>query len=184
MTVICAYQEPGDAGSIWIGSDRQAKIGSTIIHADADKWAVARGVAVGVTGEWWVRAVIQDVLDQLEHVSRLPRQVDQALKAHGYTPEVKDGDGPWRDQGIIVASSRPGTERGIWYLEAGPCVFLPVPVGTFYALGIGMDFALGAAHALRGSSPQARMEAALKAAIRYSDGCGGEPWLHDLDQLA
>lgn len=178
MTVICALHD-SETDSIWLGSDRQAKVGNTIVHEAAEKWSLVGDFAVGLTGSWWVRFVIEDAMQGCETVWSLPEAVNTALSEHGYAPEVKDGEGPWRDQGIIVASNRPG-DRGLWILEAGPCVLLPVPIGTFYALGIGMEFALGAAHALREAPAEQRMRAALEAAIRYSDGCGGEPWIREL----
>lgn len=74
-------------------------------------------------------------------------------------------------QAIILANN-----SGIWMI--GPCFeMVTIPPGELCAEGCGLEYAFGAGAALQGGDAETVVRKAVEAAIRYDDGCGGEPWI-------
>lgn len=175
MTIIAALHEP--SVGTWIGSDRLSVARNRIAPFAREKWSIAGSHAVAFAGAGrandlmrrWVRetnfATFADPLD-------VATALRDALKADEWGALKNSGDPLSFDVEALYAS-----QRGAWDIDAGFSIN-GVDAGVLVARGSGIEYAYGAAHALRGRPAETVLRAAIDAAIAHDTGCGGEPFIH------
>jgi len=177
MTIICAYQDPV-AKQTWIGSDSRATTsGGYLLPTTTRKWRVATGkrFAVGVSGYGRTVDVLAAATDEKLFKSESPHSIASAIRelllADGYTPADQAGPKAIDDRFILVVD-------GAVYDCDASFALSRIPAGHLWARGSGMDFAIGAANAMRRVAdflaPVDVVRAAIAAACDCDTACGGE----------
>lgn len=174
MTIIAAVRDP-ERRITWIGSDTLAVQGGTKMLG-CPKWVVRKPWAVGVAGNLRTTNVIaahaNDLLNGLAGAYDFTCRARGLLQQDGYNTDTDEGAKAY-GQNMILA--HPGR---VWSICVAFGVF-DIPGGEVWADGSGRAYGLGAGHVAKGG-PRARLRAAVEAAIRYDDQCGGEPWIDQL----
>lgn len=177
MTIICAMREPGRG--VWIGGDTLA-INCDTKQYGVKKWIVSEPWAVGVAGQLHAINLLEAhkdaLLNDLAGAWDLAGRIRHLMGEEGYSPgQDQEGRGGSPSFGSCFIFAHPG---GVWAI--GPDFsIIEVQDGELWADGSGRAYALGAGYALNSdANPEERVRAALDAAMRYSDSCGGEPFVH------
>lgn len=172
MTIICSMHQPG-VGT-WIGGD-------TLVCAHNEtvgftrKWILKGGAALGLCGSNVMQGWIEDsvAFDAGTKPVALFRSVVAALKENDFKPKQEDENPSlW---GFAALFATP--ERVVRINGCGSVVGW-FPDG-FAATGSGANYAEGAAHALvRDGKTEAEVVShAVRAAMAWDRGCGGDLWL-------
>lgn len=174
MTTIIGYVEPA-TGKTWVGWDSRVTDGhGSIYHIEHEK--------VRQFGRWWIgcsgSAASLDVIEQSRGVTHetdapheVARLIQQAFCAADFKKCDQHAGPPCYEQELLLV--RHGE---IWHVGGNGGVHLCAP--SFWAIGSGADFALGAACALtdgfeRECRGQRLVSAALQASARFDTGTGG-----------
>jgi len=172
MTTLVALM--ADDG-VWIGSDTRMSAGNIIMPCEANKWVTGQfpdhAIATGgcaYTGEIIARRFLQ-ACDAVEKVDAF-RVMEDVRKA------VRDA-GEYRQRGEDEKCDCSGllVWRKKLYDFSGTLWPSPIAPGVLWARGSGMDFAIGAGHALKDSPPRVRIERALETACVF-DGASAPPF--------
>lgn len=183
MTIICALNdESGD--KVWVGCNDRATIGDSPAPASASKWLHFGGWLVGLSGD---ESVYEQFL--LINEDKFPATSDKVLDVFQFMRSVYDdlslgqqkgGDTTpsYGVDGILVHQS-----GRMWDFDSR-LALSEVPSGRLWACGSGVDYALGADHALQGEglSAKERVARAVEAAIALDIGCPGEILLQVFDR--
>lgn len=178
MTVICALSD--GSGGVYIGSDRQwTANGDRPVITVKGKWAVYEDRALGIAGQGLTASVVLaeglKILRDNETAPAVFHAVVEAAKLRGLKAVQKDDDQSpdYGSSMIFVSAGR------VWDID---CCGAEFEQSGFWARGSGAEYALGAAHALEAyeNTPQAIVAHAIRAAVRWNCGCGGEPWIEHI----
>lgn len=178
MTIICAVHRNGET---WIGSDRQATQGWRIGHASVKKWIVHGDRALGVSAELRLVNLVANEFDLMaaESSYALSKTLRDLMLANGFQSK-SDPDGGAAGYNFSALYATPS---GVWDIDQSFGV-LAVDDGEMAARGSGLEYALGAFHALRsvGNNDLSNLVMlSVEAAIAYDTGCGGEPFVKKLE---
>lgn len=174
MTIICALHEPG-RGS-WIGGDRRRPF-SNVPFDHAMKWTLARGKAIGLSGDGRCVTLLHAAADRIlgaETAYLAVNELRDVMRDEVSARDENDGTGDlFRVWGIIAAP------KSIHAFSGSGCI-TEIPAGVFWADGSGEKAARGAAHALMHCAawpPEQVVRNAVRAAIACDIECGGEPFV-------
>ena len=168
MTIIVAVRD-AHKQETWIASDTMATQGDTLMYG-ASKWVVRKPWAAAIAGDYRAMNVLaahaDDIMSGLSGAYDFTLRMRGALIDDGFNSDQEDGP---KGYGTDFILAHPG---GVWAISQAFSI-VEIPDNEVWADGSGRAYGLGAAHACNGS-PKQKVQAAVKAAIRYSDGCGGE----------
>lgn len=162
MTAIAVAQ---DDDQIVMGSDGGATMGEVMTWNHGSKLAYIEGAIVGMGGSYRIGQVIEGVLRDKPDLLTCSdtTMADAILDALDDAKGVSDEDG-WS---LLIAYD--GTCR---FVASDGSV---LPIQDYFAIGTGMEFAMGALHALRGRAPiDEAVRSAIQAAIDHAPDCDGE----------
>lgn len=169
MTVIAAVQDP-ESNCTWIGADSMTNYAGTCLYT-TQKWVTWNGWGIASAGDHRTNSLL------LEHVDRIlgeasthfevAENVRSMLQEDGYNQDHEEGAQSFGQQMIIA------NHDGVWAVSPS-FALIDIKPGELWADGSGRAFALGAAYSVK-AGPREKIEAAIDAAIRYDDSCGGDP---------
>lgn len=178
MTIICALHDP-ERKETWIGSNQGSAVGDTPLPSVERKWLLHNGWALGMAGDGrpfnLLEAEGEDLFTDLEEVFELTQRVQKLFDEAGIKDPEKAAV-PSYGQSLILAN-----EEAVWDLDS--CLAVSrIEGGRLWARGSGMDFALGADHALSdlALAPDRRVRKAVEAAIANDFYCPGTLYLERL----
>ncbi len=178
MTIICALHDTAN-GETWIGSNPGATVGDSPLPAFDRKWLLQGPWALGMAGDGraftLLEAETEQLFDGLEEAYELTQRIRQLFDDAG----IKDPDKasvPAYGQAMILASA-----EAVYDLDSA-LAHSRIEDGHLWARGSGMDFALGADHALADLAlpAETRVRKALQAAMANDVFCPGEIFMHML----
>ena len=180
MTIICAYHD-GDTGEVWIGADSRVTGESFRFPITATKWRIAKTGrhAIGMSGASRAAQLIRGLDEYALFKDATPRGIGDlirsALRDDGFLNQERESGPPrYECQCILVVDGR------VYDFDTSGSVAL-IDEGQLWARGRGMDYALGAAHAMRRVArflaPIDVVKEAIAAACAYDLSCGGEPFI-------
>ena len=170
MTILCAVR---DGSAVWIGADSRATAGGFVSPVPHEKWSEQDGWQIGVAGYERMRTLMR--LNPFSpsggsianwSADAISEFLYKLAHADGWKPYPTDHGPQAFSLNLILVSPDLRvfeTTGGGSVTEAGE---------EFVAAGSGCEYAYGAAFALRISTPEARIDAALKAACQYNCDCG------------
>lgn len=185
MTIICAYK-PDALPCIAIGSDTMLTDERGWKDYPGQKWQRGKrvqSVALGTAGSLRLSDIAGEVFREFEgrlgsgldirlELASMLRALRTAFQNAGAPGHDREGAAPeYEFDAIIVARSQ------IWVISPDLSI---MPGGQFAAIGTGAQVAMGAFHALKHVNavsvmrPNAVVQACIRAAMRLSEGCGGE----------
>ncbi len=177
MTIICAIRDPKDDCS-WIGSDTQWTTGDSERHFGRHKFIVKNNCALGINGAGAFLTLLANYAEEIDATWTAYAVWCWATKHFtetGAEPEEQPGSpAGWDCSFIWVKPDK---------LESICCTGGAPGAQAFQARGMGDKYAYGAAYSLikhTDLSPREILVAAIKAAMRYSNSCGGEVYIHRL----
>ena len=164
----------------WIGSNTGSTVGDAPLPAFDRKWLLHGPWALGLAGDGrafnLLEAEAETLFDGLEEPYELTQRIRQLFDDAG----IKDPDKasvPAYGQAMILASA-----GAVWDLDSA-LAHSRIADGRLWARGSGMDFALGADHALADMalSAETRVRKAVEAAMANDVFCPGDLFLHKLE---
>lgn len=175
MTILAALHEPN--GSIWIGCDRRAISGSVIFTDRMDKWLQGDGWALGIAGAAGLLSIAAREASQIvdPQPDAFADHMRRYLSDIGWQADCTSGESPHRRSDIAAVM-----QGKVWSLDVGLGVAYEIKPGHVWCWGSGREYGLGAAFAASSrqkSSAKHMVTCAIEAAIRFDPGCGGEPWV-------
>lgn len=177
MTTLIAYHEPD--GPIWIGSDRQRTQNDIVQSLASVKWRTRDpSWAFSSCGTPSVADIAYALSEQAplrNDPQKLVNRLMKRIEAMGWVANCQDGQPPYREAGAMLVAS-----GALYHVDLGKGWLSPVPPGQLQAEGSGRELAIGAFHAQEGVHAKARMDTALRVAIRFDVYSGGEPFIHKL----
>lgn len=197
MTILAVAVDRKE-GVTWLGSDTLAVRGGHFrVQARVQKWTVVQAEhgspvrAVGISGNEKARLLVSRNVQELEGFAAdnfgflFADWFRKKLDEDGFKPDDKDPGPKYHGQcAICVCDGR------VWSMTGDFCVN-EIGVGEerfAWAEGIGMDFALGAYHAMSNSchsslriQSELTVRSMVEAAMAYDLYCGGEVWTHKID---
>lgn len=183
MTVIAALHDDV-SGQTWVGADSRMTMGDGLFPGRIDKWVVHGRHAVATAGSIFglnlLRAAGPDLFG-VGSAHELGLKVRDIFRGEDFESENMGGAGGPKSfrQTMIYA-----TPEAVFDIDGAGCA-TKVESGRLWARGSGMDYALGADHALRWTqsaaiSPKQRIMVAIAAAIEHDTGCGGPIFVEQL----
>lgn len=170
MTIIAAVHEPG-VGS-WIASDTLAVRDGVRHDMRTLKWVVYGSRALGVSGSQALTSLVDRHKETLLALGKHPFDViwdlRRLMQEHGAKPKDEEGRLPWMETWVIYA-----TPLGVWGFGTDGAV-ASLPAGEMMADGSGHQFAFGAWEATAGQPASDRLAAAVLAAMKRDQYCGGK----------
>lgn len=162
---------------MWLGGDNAGFIGSTILQHNNGKVFRSGEFVMGGAGSRRLAELMRFAFKppaikgkdlDAYMVTDFTRAARKALREHAYLctdngrekTDSEDGDA------LLV-----GVRGRLYYV--GPDFSASAVSDGMFAVGCGMDFALGALYATPTLAPEKRLQLALEAAERYSDGVAG-----------
>ena len=179
MTIICALHDSAKGGT-WIGANTGSTVADTPLPSHDRKWLLHGHWALGLAGDGraftLLEAECEALFDGLEEPYELTQRIRRAFDDAG----IKDPDKasvPAYGQAMILA-----TAKAVYDLDSA-LAHSPIADGRLWARGSGMDFALGADHALADLDlpAETRVKKAVEAAMANDVFCPGELFLHKLE---
>ncbi len=175
MTIICALHDD-TTKTTYLGANSHATLGDTVAPGPSPSWFRFGKWIIAFSGE----AVHTDLLE-LESNS-FPSDADSALAVLKHLKTVFDAfniehqKGDWASPSYEVWGILVHQDGRVWDVDSH-LALTAIPAGKLWARGSGMDFALGADHALQRTNATAkqRIRRALDAAIHHDVNCPGEP---------
>lgn len=164
-------------GRVWLGGDNAGFIGGTILQHGNGKVFRSGEFVMGCAGNRrfaeLARYAFKPPAIRVKDVERymVTAFIDAlraALKGKGYLFSANGQESADKENGdgMLV-----GVRGGVFLVG---CDFTASRVADgLFAIGSGMDYALGAMHATPRLDPEKRLTLALEAAERYSDGVAG-----------
>jgi hypothetical protein len=179
MTIICAIS---DGTRTIIGSDTLAVSTNGDKSYTGPKWVLAGPWAIGIAGPLYYHRVVQahreDVAGRLNSADEPSWGLAVALaalfKEHECKPRGDDYGALFWGGWFMLADA-----KRIWTFDS-TLSSVQAPTGTLAAEGSGCDFAKGVAFAVKHEPADRQVETAIKAAMEFDNGCGGEVWTHEL----
>lgn len=175
MTIVCALR---DGPRVWLGSDRQETVGhSERAIMPHGKWLLGKTWAMGISGEARLRDLLlarSFLLDEPGTAFDVGERLKAILKDDGFKPREEEFKPLNWGFGFILA--RPGE------LYEVDCV-MHARETDWAVRGSGADYGTGVYFAMTFaamSTHRSVIETAIRAAIAYDTGCGGEPWVYCL----
>ncbi|MEM7224381.1 MAG: hypothetical protein AAF495_15480 [Pseudomonadota bacterium] len=179
MTIICALHDSA-AGGTWIGANTGSTVADSPLPTYDTKWLLRGPWALGLAGDGraftLLEAEAESLFDSLEAPYELTQRIRQLFDDAG----IKDPDKasvPAYGQAMILANA-----QAVFDLDSA-LAHSRIAEGRLWARGSGMDFALGADHALADLNlpAETRVKKALQAAMANDVFCPGEMYLHKLE---
>lgn len=172
MTIICAYYDTEEQ-LVYLGSNSRSRRGGTIIPGDSSKWSFYGDWAMATTGGGLPSDLVEarrEKFPQSPDAHEVVRFIRKSYEITGFG-EKEDGAQDYNCSSILVHSS------GKIFDVDGTLSLAEVNPGAFWALGSGMDYALGAAFVAkqRGYAAREMMQLALEAAIEIDTYSPGQP---------
>ena len=179
MTIICALHDTATGGT-WIGANTGSTIADTPLPAYDRKWLMRGPWALGLAGDGRVSNLLEAEAERLFEDLEEPYELTQRIRQIFDDAGIKDPEKaavPSYGQAMILA-----TAAAVYDLD-GALAFSPIEDGRLWARGSGMDFALGADHALADLNlpAETRVRKAVLAAMANDVFCPGELYLHKLE---
>lgn len=177
MTVIAAIHDPG-AGVTHIGSDTISVTHGTILK-NGPKWVRWGNWAAGMAGDKVAFNIVQAHADSIfkdpPGAWTIAMRIRDLFSEYGFNGDGEAGPQGY-EQNIIIACP-----QGVWHVGSN-FGLVDIQAGELWGDGAGRQYALGAAHATAadGKGSREQLEAAIAAACRYDNECGGEPWIDEL----
>ncbi|WOI54573.1 hypothetical protein [Parvularcula sp. LCG005] len=177
MTIICAYRDTA-AGKTWLGSNSRGLVGDTVLPGDVSKWTIFGDWAFAFSGKGLVTDVILGLEAEFPKTDKNVHAVVALIRKALRDMEIgKEDDGAmdFQTHGLLVHRS------GKIYDIDGHLSVAPINEDTLWACGSGMDYALGASHALTAQSisPRDVLKSSIEAAIALDSGCPGTPIIEE-----
>lgn len=173
MTIIAVLLDP-DTDRLILGSNSRSLVGDTVMPADRSKWLRFGDWALSFTGSGLLNDAILAADDPFpDGDASVPEVIERLVEAFEARKIGKEDD-----QGTQFDTA------GLLVHRSGRVFDLDdrlsaeeINRGAFWASGSGMEYALGAAHALAGSglSTADLVSQCVKAAIALDSGCPGDP---------
>lgn len=181
MTIICALHQDGQT---FIGADSRVLAGGLPLPGPAKKWRVSQDSrrAIGVSGD--ARTVHLIRQSQIFSATNTPEEVVEfvrdLVRDDGHAGKASEDIGPLRFGNSMIYADA----NGVWDIDSTFALWR-IDDGRLWARGSGMDYALGADHALRSRDggrldSRGRVTIAIEAAIGHDVGCGGEIFVQQI----
>lgn len=184
MTVIVGLHDVV-SGQTWLGADSQMTMGDGRFPGKIDKWVVhgrhAIATAGSILGLELIRSAVPDLLSGVGSAHEVGMRCRDLFRREDFdTEDMRGAGGPKSYRQTLIYA----TPEEVWDIDGTGCATKVEP-GKLWARGSGMDYALGADHALRWTqsaaiTPKQRIMVAIAAAIEHDTGCGGPIFVQQL----
>ncbi len=169
MTIIAAVRDAARRCT-WLGADTRTMSSGTIISTTTAKCRVEGRYGVATSGYGGLASVVDatpGLFDGEPSAAVIANRIREGVEAASWRSKDDPGPRNYQISMIIVIGGE---------IYDADCAFdlSLIDDHELWARGSGMEYALGAGHAMRRTKDaKRRIEAALAAACRFDPGCGG-----------
>jgi len=165
-----------DGNAIWLGHNSRATVGDTLVPSEESPWLKMGNWAIGVSGESSQQDLLSMEQDMFVKIENDPLAIAHKIREYFMGLGVSETDDEAHPTfGIRCILAHKSGE--IWDLD-GRMAVTKITKNRLWARGSGMDFALGADHAIQPLkaeiSIENRVRISTQAAISNDVSCPGE----------